>query len=102
MNHADGHESDGHTAASNGYGTMPTKLAVGGPRMNGIVAWFPFTLAAAFLALTGAILLWDVLASLGGLNGAPSASDVIAGWMRTNPVLTLLIGILLGHLFWRQ
>jgi hypothetical protein len=51
-------------------------------------------------SLLGAAV-WD-LAVLAAGHSADQISRIILSWSRALPILPLLVGILLGHLFWPQ
>lgn len=42
---------------------------------------------------------WDVYA-YGYLSPAATVSSVVHGWSREFPILSVAVGILIGHLFW--
>jgi hypothetical protein len=56
-------------------------------------------LAAVLLAMCFAAGLWDVLVTYGG-HPQDTVSNVIQQWSVMYPVLPLLIGLLIGHIFW--
>ena len=52
--------------------------------------------------LVGVVLLiglWDiVIIQVGGKDA--SVSNVAIQWAKENPVITLVLGVVLGHIFW--
>ena len=62
--------------------------------------WTLFTKALLAIAL-GLFVAYDVVAFLrGGVQA--TISRVTLGWARRWPLLPLLVGVVLGHLFWPQ
>lgn len=59
----------------------------------------PLLLAVAFLAALLFIAVWDVYAAFGAGN-TQTVSAILYQWGREWPVLTLLVGLVIGHLFW--
>lgn len=60
----------------------------------------------ARIVLSGCLLIalacagaWDIYAAYRG-QGVEPVSVVIQDWSRRWPILPLLVGVLLGHLFW--
>jgi len=68
--------------------------------MTGLTRYAPFALAALLLATLAVILIYDCWISLTNVPGGQTASSVLREWITAEPVLVLLTGILLGHLFW--
>lgn len=59
------------------------------------------TLLAAFLLIALLVVgVWDIYATTSSGRWA-SVSDVITDWSRVYPVLPLLVGLVMGHIFWR-
>lgn len=57
-------------------------------------------LGAAIYVVIFFVLLWDVwVTTLGRENETVSA--IVSGWSRRYPVVTLAVGVVLGHIFWR-
>jgi hypothetical protein len=66
---------------------------------NGTAAWASVVLAASFLVLALLVGLWD--AYMGYRFGPEyTVSYIVQGWAGRFPILVLLIGLVLGHLFW--
>ena len=59
----------------------------------------PLVLAAALHAVIVCIAIWDIYAAASG-NMEASVSSIVRTWSVQFPVLPLLIGVVLGHLFW--
>jgi hypothetical protein len=57
--------------------------------------------AAVLVILLLSVQVWDVVAVL-CYGREATISNVLQGWSRQYPILTLAIGIVLGHLFWPQ
>jgi len=71
-----------------------------------MVGWFMglsmrFILSLLFLGAIIAVWLYDAVASVRG-HGELSASAVILEWSIRWPLIPLLVGVLLGHIFWPQ
>lgn len=58
-----------------------------------------FVVASFLLVALGIAGAWDIWAAYKGYNVEP-ISTVIQDWSKRWPVLPMLVGILLGHLFW--
>jgi hypothetical protein len=56
-------------------------------------------LAIALHVLVGLIVAWDLYASFGGYPQY-TVSAILTGWAEGRPILPLVLGIVLGHLFW--
>lgn len=53
------------------------------------------------ITLVLAVILYDVLVYTAA-GGEATVSDVVLGWAKTWTAVPLVVGILLGHLFWPQ
>ena len=58
-----------------------------------------YLLAIALLLIVLAVGIWDVYVTAKGQQGE-TVSVVIHQWSLTYPVLPLLLGLVLGHVFW--
>lgn len=58
-----------------------------------------FFLALAFLAVCGMVGGYDVYAAF-ALPPGNTVSAILYGWGQSFPVFPVVLGILLGHLFW--
>jgi len=70
--------------------------------MNGThatVHWPPVVLAVALHLVIGAIGAWDIWAIARG-NYRDTVSNLIGEWGATFPIMPLIVGIVIGHLFW--
>jgi cation transporter-like permease len=62
------------------------------------VRWTMAILVATVLGL-GA---WDVYVAFFAEGGGDTISEVTLYWARRHPVIPLVVGIVMGHLFWSQ
>jgi len=56
-------------------------------------------LAAAMLAVIVLAGVWDIYVAARGRN-EDTVSSVLHGWSLQFPILPLVVGLLLGHIFW--
>lgn len=61
----------------------------------------PIVIASLFLIVHLATLSWDTYAAY-FLDGRHTVSQYIQGWAERWPIFPLLVGIILGHLFWTR
>ena len=66
---------------------------------RGSVDTASLTLAITLLVLVAIIGGWDIWVAFGTVEGR-SVSEILYTWGQRFPPLVLLIGLLLGHLFW--
>jgi len=59
-----------------------------------------FILALAFVLILAVVGVWDAYAAFSGQQWA-SVSVTIRDWISRWPIGLLLLGLILGHLFWR-
>jgi hypothetical protein len=60
-----------------------------------------FVLLVALHFLILAVGLWDVVAAARGRHH-DTISIVVMEWSRAFPIIPLILGLVLGHLFWPQ
>lgn len=68
--------------------------------MPELKSWAPFWLTLTLLVNLSLVGLWDAWVLVQG-RPDDTVSHVMIGWSQRYPLLPLLIGLLLGHLFWR-
>ena len=56
-------------------------------------------LAVLLLSVVAGVGLWDIIA-VGIGRPADTVSVVVQGWAMSFPILPLVIGLILGHVFW--
>lgn len=61
--------------------------------------WPPFLLAVLLVGCFAVVGLWDAVAAFSG-GSIQSVSAILYQWGHDWPILTLLVGLLIGHLFW--
>ena len=59
----------------------------------------PYTARIILLIIVLVVLTWDVVVTYAG-KPEPSFSQVILEKSMQDPIITFLIGVLIGHLFW--
>jgi hypothetical protein len=72
---------------------------VGAPALQSVAPWMGPILCLALLASAAAVGVWDTYATYGP-GQEYTVSALVTAWARQWPVLPLLLGVLLGHLFW--
>lgn len=58
-----------------------------------------FVIALIFVAMAHFIGAWDLWVTIGPGKGARTVSDFVCEWCKSYPIITLVIGMVLGHLF---
>lgn len=66
------------------------------PREDGLPA---VGFASALMVAVFTAGLWDVLVTYGFVIG-PTVSEVLRAWVSRWPVAGVLLGVVLGHIFW--
>lgn len=66
---------------------------------NGSARFVQVAIAATVVSVHVLVMAWDVYCSF-WLSGSNTVSAVIREWSQRWPVLPLLVGLVLGHLFW--
>lgn len=61
--------------------------------------WVQVWLAVAIHVVILSISAWDLLA-LATHHGELTVSSLVQSWARGNPMLAVVVGCLIGHLFW--
>jgi hypothetical protein len=57
-------------------------------------------LALALYVLCFAIACWDIWVTMNG-RSQDTVSTIVTEWSTRYPMLTLTIGIIIGHVFWK-
>lgn len=60
---------------------------------------YAFLVAVMFLAMVGLVGLFDLWLVLGAPTGSRTVSSWVIEWSHQYPILPLLVGVLIGHLF---
>lgn len=61
--------------------------------------WVRTALAIAIHVVILCVAAWDLAAIATG-HPTLSVSHLTQGWAKENPILPLLVGVVIGHLFW--
>lgn len=58
------------------------------------------TLAVLIYVVIFAVLIWDVWVTIQGREDQ-TVSAIVGNWSRRYPIITLSVGVVVGHIFWR-
>ena len=76
------------------------KLDKGKKKMVELYNWVDYT-KIFIIAQIIIIAIWDILAFWKGGRDA-TITHVLRGWAQNSPIIVLAIGVLIGHVFWKD